>query len=143
MTPGTALATLAVLAGTYLVLRPRKGVARASTGIVASPDCSTWTITDEAKTKELSEEVFFQFVGAGNQEPWDISDAVVERVAPECHPHEQGMRSLRELELYKTVFVETINRLLTTGRIDNDLYLIYKDEIEGFILDEAAKLKQS
>lgn len=145
MTPGGALATLIVLAGgTYLALRPRKGAkARSDTGLVANQDCSTWTITDGDKTRQLSEEVFARFVSAANLEPWDIADAVIERVAPECHPHDEGMRSLRELELYRTVFVETINRLLATGRIDNDLYLIYKDEIEGFILEEAAKLKKS
>lgn len=145
MTSGAALAALAVMAGTYLVLRPKKpkGVKRADTGLTASNDCSTWTITDGEKTRRLSEEVFNQFVAAANFEPWDIADAVIKRVAPECNPHEDGMRSLKELELYKTIFIETINRLLATGRIDNDLYLIYKDEIEGFIIDEAAKLQKS
>lgn len=144
MTSGAALAALAVIAGTYLVLRPRKGAkARPDTGLTANQDCSTWTVTDGDKTRRLSEEVFARFVAAANLEPWDIADAIIERLAPQCHPHDEGMRSLRELELYKTVFVETINRLFATGRIDNDLYLIYKDEIEGFILEEAAKLKKS
>jgi hypothetical protein len=148
MTPlGQLITAAAVIGGGYLVLRPKPAKSskkqRENTGLTASQDCSTWTIVDETKTRQLSEEVFAGFVQRGNLEPWDISDAIVKRVAPECRTSEEDIRSLNELELYRNVFVETINRLLSMGKIDQDLYLVYKDELEAYLMKQSGEIKKS
>lgn len=144
MTLGQLIAGAIILGGGYaLVTQAKKRSAKKlgpATGLTVSPDCSNWEIVDETKTRSLSEEVYASFMEKGNLEPWEIADAIVKRVAPQCHISTETMRSRRELELYKTVFVETINRLLATNKIDQELYAVYKDEIEAYVMDEAAKL---
>lgn len=105
-------------------------------GLSTAADCSKWQITDEAQTKATSERIYEEFIAKGNPDPWDIADEIVRQIAPNCHTSEQGMRSLAEIDLYRQVFIETINRELWTNRIDQQLYEIYKTELEAFLLEQ-------
>ena len=111
-------AAVALVTGVSLLARSRSVQAAPSTstlpidtGIYVHPDCTDWNVTNPGKLAVTLTPVVDELVLAGERSLWDIADAMLKRVAPQCQPSSVPPRNPFEAYLIYRLNLEAILEL--------------------------------
>jgi hypothetical protein len=86
-------------------------------GVKVGPLCNEYTVTDETKLRLAQETTWVEWLSKGVKDPWILTSAVVQKIAPVCKvptqkrlPHE--LRSPGEAIFYFNAFTDTLCYLI-------------------------------